>query len=200
MHAKLLQSCPTLCDPLDCSPPGSSFHEILQARILQWVAMPSSRGSCRPKDWTCISCIGRRILYDKRHLGRPITAIWPPLFSYQERVYQAADKAYNLLSGYSYHCKLKHPGLHIILTRNLLAWEFMDLTHSFNWLDCVVELEKLRFKIWTIGNSLTVRWLGLWASTAGHTVPIPPQETKIPHASRRGQKNLNHWWCNLRQP
>ena len=45
MHAKLLQSCPTLCDPMDYSPPGSSVHGILQARILEWVAMSSSRGS-----------------------------------------------------------------------------------------------------------------------------------------------------------
>ena len=43
--AKLLQSCPTLCDPMDCSPPGSSVRGILQARILEWVAMPSSRKS-----------------------------------------------------------------------------------------------------------------------------------------------------------
>ena len=39
------QSCPTLCNPMDCSPPGSSVHGILQARTLEWVAMPSSRGS-----------------------------------------------------------------------------------------------------------------------------------------------------------
>ena len=39
------QSCPTLCDPTDCSPPGSSVHGILQARILEWVAIPFSRGS-----------------------------------------------------------------------------------------------------------------------------------------------------------
>ena len=44
-RAKLLQSCLTLYDPLDCSPPGSSVHGILQARTLEWVAMPSSRGS-----------------------------------------------------------------------------------------------------------------------------------------------------------
>ena len=44
MCAKLLQSCPTLCDPTDCSPSGSSVHGILQARILESVAMPSSRG------------------------------------------------------------------------------------------------------------------------------------------------------------
>jgi len=45
-----LQSCPTLCDTMDCSPPGSSVHGILQARILQWVAMPTSRGSSQPRD------------------------------------------------------------------------------------------------------------------------------------------------------
>ena len=44
MHGKSLQSCPTLCDPMDCSPPGSSVQGSLQARILEWVAMLSSRG------------------------------------------------------------------------------------------------------------------------------------------------------------
>ena len=43
MRAKSLQSCATLSDPMDCGPPGSSVHGILQARILEWVAMPSSR-------------------------------------------------------------------------------------------------------------------------------------------------------------
>ena len=42
---KSLESCLILCDPMDCSPPGSSVHGILQARILEWVAMPSSKGS-----------------------------------------------------------------------------------------------------------------------------------------------------------
>ena len=44
MCAKLLQSCPNLCDRMDCSPVGSSVHQVLQARILEWVAMTSSRG------------------------------------------------------------------------------------------------------------------------------------------------------------
>ena len=44
LSAKTLQSCPTLCDPIDCSLPGSSAHGILQARILEWVAMSSYRG------------------------------------------------------------------------------------------------------------------------------------------------------------
>ena len=56
MHcAKSLQSCLTLCDLLDCSPPGSSVCGVLQARILEWVAMPSSRGSSWPRDQNCIS-------------------------------------------------------------------------------------------------------------------------------------------------
>ena len=55
--AESLQSCLTLCNPMDCSLPGSSFHRILQARILEWVAMPSSRGSSQPMDWTRASCI-----------------------------------------------------------------------------------------------------------------------------------------------
>ena len=44
------QSCPTLCDPMDCSPPGSSVHGILQPRILEWVDIPFSRGSSQPRD------------------------------------------------------------------------------------------------------------------------------------------------------
>ena len=48
MHAKLLQSYPTFCDPMDCNLLGSSVHGILQARILKWIAMPSYRGS----SWT----------------------------------------------------------------------------------------------------------------------------------------------------
>ena len=46
--AKLLQSCPTLRNPMDHSPPGFSVHGILQAKMLEWVAMPSSRGSSNP--------------------------------------------------------------------------------------------------------------------------------------------------------
>ena len=44
------QTCPTLCNPLDCSPPGSFVHEILQERIWEWVAVPFSKGSSGPKD------------------------------------------------------------------------------------------------------------------------------------------------------
>ena len=55
--AKLLQLCLTLCDPLDCNLPDSSVHGILQAWILEWIAMPSSRGSSQPRDRTQVSCL-----------------------------------------------------------------------------------------------------------------------------------------------
>ena len=51
------QSCLTLCNTLDCSPPGSSVHGILPTRILEWVAIASSGRSSWPRDWTCLSCI-----------------------------------------------------------------------------------------------------------------------------------------------
>ena len=56
----IAQSCLILCDPMDYSPPGSSIHEILQARILEWEAFSFSRGSSQPRDWTQVSHIAGR--------------------------------------------------------------------------------------------------------------------------------------------
>ena len=63
-------SCVQICDPMHCSRPGSSVHGILQARILEWVAMPSSRGSSGARDQTCISCIAGRF-FTAKPLGKP---------------------------------------------------------------------------------------------------------------------------------
>ena len=59
MHVNVLvaQLCPTLCNPMECSPPVSSIHEILQARILKWIAIPFFRGSSQCRDRTLVSCI-----------------------------------------------------------------------------------------------------------------------------------------------
>ena len=57
------QLCLTLCDPMDHRPPGSSVHGISQARIPEWVAIPFTRGSYWPKNWTWVFCIVRRILF-----------------------------------------------------------------------------------------------------------------------------------------
>ena len=75
IHARSLQSCQVLCEPMDCILPGTSVHEILQARILEWFAMPSSRGSSQLRDQThnsYVSCIGMQFFY---HLGSPVFVI-----------------------------------------------------------------------------------------------------------------------------
>ena len=66
------QSCPTLCDPMDCSPPGSSVYGSLQARILEWIAMPSSRGCSQPRNGTWVCLLDSKwMLYHLSHQGSP---------------------------------------------------------------------------------------------------------------------------------
>ena len=60
-ESEAAQRCPALCDPMDCSPLGSSVHGILQVRILDWVAIPFSTGSSQPRHWTSISCTGGKL-------------------------------------------------------------------------------------------------------------------------------------------
>ena len=100
-EVKFAQSCPTLWDSKYCSPPGSSVHGVLQARIMEWVAIPFSRGSSQPRDRTWVSCIAGRcfIIWTIRGLmpvlvkyflldslesqhfffwqSRPVTTMWP---------------------------------------------------------------------------------------------------------------------------
>ena len=76
-----LQLCLTLCDTMDCSLPGSSVHGILQTRILEWVAMPSSQGSFWHRDQTwvsCISCIAHGFFIHWVQIqSHCLTAVWP---------------------------------------------------------------------------------------------------------------------------
>ena len=71
MKVLVAQLCPTLCDPMDCSPPGSSVHGILQVRILKWIVISSSRESSRPRNRTQVSCITGRVC-----------TIWTALFPF----------------------------------------------------------------------------------------------------------------------
>ena len=75
------QSCPTLCNPMDCSLPGSPVRGVFQARLLEWVPFSFSRGFSYFRDETqvfCISCIGRWILYLLSHQGSPDTRLLCP--------------------------------------------------------------------------------------------------------------------------
>ena len=65
-----IQSCLTFCNPLSCNPLSSSVHVIFQARMLEWVAIPFSRGSSWPRDWTQVSCLAAdSLLFEP--LGKP---------------------------------------------------------------------------------------------------------------------------------
>ena len=83
MHTQSFQSCLTLYNPMDYSLPGSSAYKILQARILKWVDIYSSRGSSWPRSWTCISCVlhWRWIFYCWANWGNPV------FHSYQEIIW-----------------------------------------------------------------------------------------------------------------
>ena len=77
-------SCLTLCNSMDCRPPGSSVHGILQARMPEWVAISFYRGTSQPRDWTLVSDIsstGRQVLYHYRH-RESIGTAWFLFFHY----------------------------------------------------------------------------------------------------------------------
>ena len=74
-ESEVAQSCPILCDSMDCSLPGSSVHGIFQARVLEWVTISFSGGSFQPRDWARVSCkTGRHFITREdllSHKGRP---------------------------------------------------------------------------------------------------------------------------------
>ena len=99
LEISVARLCPILCKPMDCNPPGASVHGVLQARRLEWVAMPSSRGSSRPRDGTHISCTGRWILYRLSPTGSPkeevalgIQHTLHPVFLVASRAHSWADQ------------------------------------------------------------------------------------------------------------
>ena len=71
-ESEVTQSCPTCCNRMDCSLPGSSVHGIFQAIVLEWIAISFSRGSSQPRDWTWVSQNCRQMLYHLSHQGSPI--------------------------------------------------------------------------------------------------------------------------------
>ena len=78
----LAQSCLTLCDPMDCSPTGSSDHGIFQTRILQWVAISFSRGYSQPKDWTWVSFTAGRFFIVWATREAPMSTYQKVIFSF----------------------------------------------------------------------------------------------------------------------
>ena len=113
------QSCPTLCNSTDCSPPGSPVHGILQARILEWVAISLSRGSSRLRDLIHVSCIGRRILYlwATREALSSFRFFFFNLYEFEKFDIFAIYLCWNLQSTLCYVCSLfKNSSLHSIIS------------------------------------------------------------------------------------
>ena len=84
--AKSLQLCLILCDSVDCSPPGSAVHGVLQARILEWGAVSFSRGSSQARNGTQVSCIGRQIVFTTEPPGKPLEKSFRPTVLYPDEV------------------------------------------------------------------------------------------------------------------
>ena len=109
------QQCPTLCNPMDCSPPGFSVHGIFQARVLEWVTLFSSRESSQPRGQTLISCIGRRILYQ--------WATWETLDIYVERESSESEVTQSCLTLCDpVDCSLPGSSIHGIHQARILKW------------------------------------------------------------------------------
>ena len=108
MLACLLQSCPTLCNPMDCNPTGSSVYGTLQARIQEWVAVPPCRGSSQPRDLiqvSYVSCIAGRFFTNQTATwevphGKLNLSIFLPI---------GKKKIKNCISYKLFKCQVSHP-------------------------------------------------------------------------------------------
>ena len=109
LNAKVLvaQLCPTFCNPMDCSPPASSVHQILQARILECISF--SRGSSQPKDWTQVSCTAGRLF-----------TIW--VISLRFIYVIACDRISSLFKTIIFHCMYIPHLFTCLFTSRHLSW------------------------------------------------------------------------------
>ena len=128
------QSCPTLCHPMEYSPPGTSFHGILQARILKQVAISSSRGSSRPRDWTWVSsnpCIGRQILYHciEKEAFVIIWKTWDLKLYFWPKLCQ-----FLLLWVFQFSGRSRSPCLHCVNASLPLVALWLTANHTGNWI------------------------------------------------------------------
>ena len=100
LHAYVCSpSCPILCDPVYCSPPGSSVHGIFQIRVAEWVSISFSRGSSQPRDGTQVFCIGMGVLNHWATWEALLHCWWgcklaEPLLSFLKKLKLAYDSAY----------------------------------------------------------------------------------------------------------
>ena len=148
-ESEVAQSCPTLCDPMDCSPPGSSVHGILQARILKWVAISFSRGSSWPRDRTQVSHISGRCFN--------LWATWEALSMYAAATAKSPQSCRTLCNPIDG----SPPGSPIpgILQARTPEWVAISFSNAWKWKVKV----KLLSRVWLLATPWTV----------AHQVPLP---------------------------
>ena len=155
--AQLLQLCPTLWDPMDCSPPGSSVHGISQARILEWVAISSSRGSSQPRDGTWVSCVA----------GGFFTTEPPrsPLFLYKERKESEVTQSCLTLWDPMEYCSLPGSSVRGILQTRILEWVAIPFSRGTSrprdqtWVSHITDR---RFTVWATREATSYRRNNIW--------------------------------------
>ena len=195
MKVLVAQPCPTLCDLMDCSLPGSSVHGILQARTLEWVALPFSRGSSQPRGQTWVSCIAGRFftLWTTREAwrrqkkvkmrkgtggkgginkGKQDTEGW------QARKPMCSRNSKRDWGG-SWLAQMRQEGKEGVTRARAPRWcsGFVSFS-SGQWGGVKVCYIKQWPEKMTLGTSLLVQWLGLWAPNAGDVGLIPGQGTR----------------------
>ena len=183
MHAKSLQSCPTLCDPMDYSPPCSSVRGISLTRMLKWVAVSSSKGPSWPRDQTHVSCIScllvkgkhfhvlkfrrHRSLHGASFLPTPVPGSPPKRQAWAQLLMTPSRDALCILHSHLPRALTPiHPMVHYYaLWPVLCLFQFLQLGDNSTW--------ENKFLIHfinscTVGNSLVVQWLGVFpAGTSG---------------------------------
>ena len=154
------QSCLTLCQPMECNPPGSLVHGISQARILEWVAISFSSGSSWPRDRTlvsCVSCIGRWILYCCGHLEKKsILCVWNVWFSFTKFCSAGQwipwEPYRDLGEKYAFICECLFKGCH-------LSEASLDSSKKHqNFLFCVLSVPCMYMKVLAPDYCLCLIW------------------------------------------
>ena len=147
IHLKVLvtQSCLTVCDPVDCSPPGSSVHGIFQAKILEWVAIPFSMVSSQPRDQTLLSYTGSRFFT----IWATREALYPPTAKSLQSCPTLCDPIDGSPPGFPV------PG---ILQARTLEWLAISFSNAWKW--------KVKVK------SLSCVWLFATPWTAAYQAPL----------------------------
>ena len=98
--SEVAQSCPTLCDPMDCSLPGFSVRGIFQTRVLEWVAISFSRGSSWPRDWIQVSRIARRhfTLWATREAQTALWETWVQSLGWEDPLEEGMETHSSILA------------------------------------------------------------------------------------------------------